>query len=121
MSSTNAAISVQRRNRLSDRAIQNLFMWPTLILLILINVFPLFYSLYLSFTDYSAIGRTAPSWVGFANFAEVLNNEALWKHFATTGRFAFLSVSLQTLLGFHQRLRRRGSTFGLPIGLQLTD
>ena len=101
MSSTTApAMSGQRRNRLSDRAIQNLFMWPTLILLIVMNVFPLFYSLYLSFTDYSAIGRTAPSWVGFANFAEVLNNEALWEYFATTGRFAFLSVILQTLLGF---------------------
>jgi multiple sugar transport system permease protein len=101
MSSTNApAISGQRRNRLSDRAIQNLFIWPTLILLILMNVFPLFYSLYLSFTDYSAISRTAPSWVGFANFVEVLNSEQLWNYFATTGRFAFLSVSLQTLLGF---------------------
>ena len=101
MSSTNApAISGQRRNRLSDRAIQNLFIWPTLVLLILMNVFPLFYSLYLSFTDYSAIGRTAPSWVGFANFVEVLNSEQLWTYFATTGRFAFLTVSLQTLLGF---------------------
>ena len=101
MSSMNApAISGQRRNRLSDRAIQNLFIWPTLVLLILMNVFPLFYSLYLSFTDYSAIGRTAPSWVGFANFVEVLNSEQLWTYFATTGRFAFLTVSLQTLLGF---------------------
>jgi multiple sugar transport system permease protein len=101
MSSTNVpAISGQRRNRLSDRAIQNLFIWPTLILLILMNVFPLFYSLYLSFTDYSAIGRTAPSWVAFSNFAEVLNSEQLWQYFATTGRFAFLSVILQTLLGF---------------------
>ena len=62
MSSANlSAQPVRHRNRLSDRAIQNLFIWPTLILLILMNVFPLFYSLYLSFTDYSAIGRVAPT------------------------------------------------------------
>jgi multiple sugar transport system permease protein len=77
-----------------------LFIWPTLILLILMNVFPLFYSLYLSFTDYSAIGRTAPTWIGFANFVEVLNSEALWEYFATTGRFTLMTVGMQTILGF---------------------
>ena len=30
----------------------------------------------------------------------MLNNEQLWQYFATTGRFAFLTVGLQTLLGF---------------------
>jgi len=101
MASTKApAISERRGFRLSDRSIQNLFIWPTLILLILMNVFPLFYSLYLSFTDYSAIARQAPTWVNFANFVEVLNNEQLWQYFSTTGRFALLSVGLQTLLGF---------------------
>ncbi len=101
MSSVNlSAPSGRSRNRLSDRAIQNLFIWPTLVLLILMNVFPLFYSLYLSFTDYSAIGRTAPTWIGFANFVEVLNSEPLWEYFATTGRFALVTVGLQTLVGF---------------------
>jgi multiple sugar transport system permease protein len=101
MSSVNlSAPSGRSRNRLSDRAIQNLFIWPTLILLIVMNVFPLFYSLYLSFTDYSAIGRTAPTWIGFANFVEVLNSAPLWEYFATTGRFALVTVGLQTLLGF---------------------
>jgi multiple sugar transport system permease protein len=64
------------------------------------NLFPLVYSLYLSFTDYSAIARKAPAWIGFANFAEVLNSEPLWSYFATTGRYALISVGLQMLLGF---------------------
>ncbi len=88
------------RNRLSDRGIINLFIWPTLILLILMNVFPLFYSLYLSFTDYSAVSRQVPTFVGVANFVEVLNNEQLWEYFATTGRYAFITVGFQMLLGF---------------------
>jgi multiple sugar transport system permease protein len=91
--------TVQRR-QLSDRAIVNLFIWPSLALLIALNVFPLFYSLYLSFTDYSAIAHRVPVWVGFQNFANLLNDELMWKYFSTTGKYALLSVGLQTFLGF---------------------
>ena len=89
-----------RQRHLSDRAILHLFIWPTLVLLIAMNVFPLFYSLYLGFTNYSAIANQAPVWVGFGNFSDILNDEQLWKYFATTGRYALASVSLQTILGF---------------------
>jgi multiple sugar transport system permease protein len=98
--STPGASGMRRRQQLSDRAIQNLFIWPTLILLILINVFPLFYSLYLAFTDYSAIAGQPPDWIGFENFRNILHDDLLWSYFATTGRFALMSVGLQTILGF---------------------
>jgi multiple sugar transport system permease protein len=91
---------VPRRRHLSDRAIVNLFIWPTLLLLILMNIFPLFYSLYLGFTNYSAISGQPPIWVAFKNFGDILNDQQLWKYFATTGRYAVLSVGLQTILGF---------------------
>jgi len=89
-----------RRRHLSDRAILNLFIWPTLILLIAMNIFPLFYSLYLSFTNYSAIARQIPVWIGFENFSKILNDEQLWQYFATTGKYVLLSVGLQTIFGF---------------------
>jgi multiple sugar transport system permease protein len=92
--------AANRRRHLSDRAILNLFIWPTLILLIAMNIFPLFYSLYLSFTNYSAIARQVPVWIGFENFSKILNDEQLWQYFATTGRYVLLSVGLQTILGF---------------------
>ncbi len=94
------ASPANRRRNLSDRAILNLFIWPTLILLIAMNIFPLFYSLYLSFTDYSAIARQVPIWIGVENFSKILNDEQLWQYFATTGRYVLLSVGLQTILGF---------------------
>lgn len=92
--------TANRRRHLSDRAILHLFIWPTLILLIAMNIFPLFYSLYLSFTNYSAIARQVPVWIGFENFSKILNDEKLWQYFATTGRYVLLSVGLQTILGF---------------------
>ncbi|NOZ71599.1 MAG: sugar ABC transporter permease [Chloroflexi bacterium] len=89
-----------RRWHLTNRGIVNLFIWPTLILLIAMNVFPLFYSLYLGFTDYSAITRQMPVWVGFQNFSSILHDEQLWKYFATTGRYALLTVGFQVIIGF---------------------
>jgi len=98
---TNSATRInQPQRQMSDRAIQWTFIAPTLILLFLFNIFPLFYSLYLSFTDYSAIAGPDPVWVGFQNFGRLLNDPQMWKYFATTGRFAFLSVGLQTIIGF---------------------
>jgi multiple sugar transport system permease protein len=100
---------------LSDGMIQWSFITPTLLLLVMLNIFPLFYSLYLSFTDYSAIANAPPLWIGFRNYADILNDPQLWKYFATTGRFAFLSVGLQTVLGFGLALllrdRFQGSGF----------
>jgi multiple sugar transport system permease protein len=94
-------VNVPRHRRaISDRAILHLFIWPTLILLILWNVFPLFYSLYLSFTDFNAIANRAPNWVGFENFINHLNNEQVWSYFAKTGRYALFAVALETIIGF---------------------
>jgi len=90
----------KRRRELSDRAIVNLFIWPTLILLIAWNFFPLIYSLFLSFTDYSAIANKPPEWVGFKNYADILHDPQMWKYFATTGRYALVTVGMQTILGF---------------------
>jgi len=100
MSSVSTPHPSNRRRHLSDRAILHLFIWPTLILLIAMNLFPLFYSLYLSFTNYSAIARQIPIWIGFDNFNKILNDERLWQYFATTGRYVLLSVGLQTIFGF---------------------
>jgi multiple sugar transport system permease protein len=92
--------ALPRQRHLSDRAIINLFIWPTLILLIVMNLFPLMYSLYLSFTEYSATGNQAPIWIGLQNFVDLLNDEQAWQYFATTGRYALITVAFQTILGF---------------------
>ena len=97
---------------LSDKAIRNFFIWPTLILLILMNLFPLFYSLYLSFTDYSAIIKEAPTWIAFEIFSRVLNDETMWKYFTITGRYVFFSVGLQLVIGFGLALLIREKFLG---------
>jgi len=94
------ATSYARRRHMSDGTLIKLFIIPTLIILILWNVFPLFYSLYLSFTNYSAIANRAPRWIGLDNYARILESDKFWGYFATTGKYALVSVAIQTILGF---------------------
>ncbi|HEX2623415.1 MAG TPA: sugar ABC transporter permease [Phototrophicaceae bacterium] len=95
-----AAGGPSSRRSMSDVQIVRLFIFPTIILLILMNIFPLIYSLFLSFTNYSVIADKAPEWVGLANYQHILTDERFWTNFAITGRYALVSVLLQTLIGF---------------------
>jgi multiple sugar transport system permease protein len=90
------------RRQIGDRTIAQFFIMPTLILLIVMNIFPLFYSLYLSFNDYSVIGNEPPQWIALDNYTKILTNERAryWHNFTLTGRYAVLSVGLQLLIGF---------------------
>ena len=90
-----------RRRQLSDRAIANLFVLPTILLLVALNVFPLFWSLFLSFNKYRANApKIAPVWVGNANYNEILARPEVWKSFQVTAGFVVLAVGLQLLVGF---------------------
>lgn len=100
------------RRQFSDRAVMNLFIWPTLVLLIAFNFFPLFYSLYLSFTNYRATGNTAPAWVGIQNYAAILTDPKLWEAFTTSGKYVLFSVALQTVIGFTLAMLVRGKFRG---------
>jgi multiple sugar transport system permease protein len=102
----------QRQRGLSDQAIRNWFIWPTMILLIAMNVFPLVYSLYLSFTNYSPNKKSPPVWIAFDNFARVLSDEKMWLYFSTTGKYVLFTVALQLLLGFAFALLVREKFFG---------
>lgn len=103
------------RNRpltLGDPAIQRLFLWPTLILLIAFNIFPLLYSLYLSFTDFRAVSDQPPHWVGIQNYSDILNDGQLWVYFRNTGRYVVTAVALETLVGFGIALILRSKFWG---------
>jgi len=89
-----------RRFELGDSTIQKLFILPTLVFLIVWNIFPLLYSLYLSFTKYSHSGKLPPIWIGTQNYAVLLSDPKVWHAFAVTGMYALLSVSGQALVGF---------------------
>ena len=85
---------------LSDRAIAWIFISPTIVLLLAINIFPLMWAVYLSFTDYRANrpGREV-NWVGTRNYERLLENEDIWGYLQATAHFVSWTMIIQVLLG----------------------
>jgi len=87
-----------------DTTLVRLFILPTIILLIFVNIFPLLWSLFLSFSDYSA--KMVDEWgknpvmVGGKNYSNILSNPDIWIRFFTTAKYVILSVGGEMILGF---------------------
>ena len=72
--------SVARKIRgLSDRAIAWIFVGPTIFLLLAINIFPLIWTINLSFTNYRAnrLNRE-PEYIGLRNYERILTDSDIW-------------------------------------------
>jgi multiple sugar transport system permease protein len=93
---------IARRVRgLSDRAIAWIFIAPTLALLLAINIFPLVWTIRLSFTNFRANRPNAVvSGVGIANYVSVLTDPDVWAAMQATAHFLFWTILLQTVIGF---------------------
>jgi multiple sugar transport system permease protein len=86
---------------LSDRAIAWIFITPTMLLLLAINIFPLIWTIQLSFTNYRA-NRTnaAVKNIGIDNYTSILNDPDIWAAMQSTAHFVFWTIVLQTVIGF---------------------
>jgi multiple sugar transport system permease protein len=85
------------------------------VLFILLSIYPLFYALDLSFTDYSATRNTGTHWIWFHNYSEVLRAPGVHQRAIQTVVFVIGAITLQTILGFSlafliSRRRRGGGT-----------
>ncbi len=86
---------------LSDRAIAWLFIAPSVLLLLAINIFPLLWTIQLSFTNFRANRPNAPiRYIGLDNYRSILSDPDVWQAMQTTAHFVFWSISLEVLLGF---------------------
>lgn len=85
---------------LRDYQLKMLFIMPTLVLLIVMNIFPLLWSLILSFSEYSAIEPQAPDFLGTKNYSRIFTNPSIWSYFTTTAYFVVMSVTAQFIIGF---------------------
>jgi multiple sugar transport system permease protein len=92
---------VTRVKGLSDKAIAWLFITPTMLLLLAINIFPLIWTIQLSFTNFRANRPgAAVKNVGLDNYVAVLTNPDTWLAMQTTAQFVFWTILLQMIIGF---------------------
>src|SRR5258707_3620389 len=91
---------VARRIRgLSDRAIAWAFIGPTMALLLAINIFPLIWTIQLSFTNYRANRPNAPiKSIGLDNYTSILTDVDVWQAMQATAHFVIWSIALEMLL-----------------------
>jgi multiple sugar transport system permease protein len=86
---------------LSDKAIAWIFIAPTIVLLLAINIFPLIWTVYLSFTNYASNRPNRPVInVGLKWYQDILNSPEIWAAMQATAHFVFWTILIQTVLGF---------------------
>ena len=86
---------------LSDRKLAWLFVSPTLFLLLAINIFPLIWTIYLSFTNYRVNRPNREvDWIGLRNYERILNDSGIWETMQATAHFLISTIFLQVIIGF---------------------
>jgi multiple sugar transport system permease protein len=93
---------IARRIRgLSDRTIAWIFVAPAIFLLLAVNIFPLIWTIRLSFTNFRANRPNAEvKWVGLDNYTKVLTDDGIWANMQATAHFLFWTLFFQVIIGF---------------------
>lgn len=82
-----------------DKRSPRLMALPTIIVLLIFSLFPLFYIIGLSLTD-SSLGQPFKNFIWLANFKRAFMDEIFGRSIVNTLIFAFSVTAIQTMLGF---------------------
>lgn len=95
-------VAVARKIKgLSDKAIAWIFVGPTILLLLAINIFPLLWTINLSFTNFRANRpNKVVEYVGLRNYERILNDSDIWLNMQATAHFLIWTIVLQVIIGF---------------------
>jgi len=80
------------------RRLPFLMLLPAIVAIAAVVVFPMVYSLYLSFTDYD-LTRPAYQFIGLQNYIDLFSNGDFWQAFGRTILFMTLAVNLEFVIG----------------------
>jgi len=84
------------RKRRSDLFWGYVMVAPSIIGLIILNIYPFFYTLYLSFTESDGFGT--PKWIGMENYVRLLEDPAMTRSIINTLYYTVLAVPLSVFL-----------------------
>lgn len=72
---------------------------PTVVLLLIMSVFPLLFTIYYSFTDYNYLSKSGAHFVGFNNYIKLFKNKYFIQSIWNTIKFTVICVLAEMLLG----------------------
>ncbi len=87
-----------RLSLFADRHFRWLIIWPSILIILLIGLFPIIYSLVVSFMRFTRRGEDT-SWQGFDNYGRLLGDDRFWESLLHTGIFTAVALPLELLLG----------------------
>lgn len=90
----------RRRGRLKDLITRWSFMAPSIVLMILLLAYPIFYTLEISLTRFDIATFSAGAWVGLDNYREVMADYRFWDSLWVTLVYLVIALPLQVALGF---------------------
>lgn len=83
-----------------DKRIRYVFVLPALIFVFVMMVFPILYTLRLSFTQWSMGSFSPPRWLGLKNYISLLfDDPRFWPAVGRTFAFTVIAVLVETVLG----------------------
>jgi len=92
---------------------------PTILIFLALSIFPLLYSLMVSFQRRDLMRKNLDEWVGFANYSRALHEDRIWAALQNTLILVVGGIAIEFLLGLGLALvlvdELRGKRFILPI------
>ncbi|WP_425807770.1 carbohydrate ABC transporter permease [Desulfitobacterium sp. Sab5] len=87
-------------SRWLERNIKYIFPLPAVLFVLIMMVFPIAYTLRLSFFDWSMSSLVPPQWVGISNYKSLLfSDPRFWPSISRTFVFTIAAVLVETVLG----------------------
>lgn len=90
----------KRTGRLKDLTVRWSFMVPSIVLMVLLLAYPIFYTIEISLTRFDIATFSAGAWVGLDNYREVMADYRFWDSLWVTLVYLVIALPLQVALGF---------------------
>ncbi len=97
----NMGLSEKKRRFDEDKAFPHIMLAPTIIVMLIMTVYPIAFTIYYSFTDYNLLkaAKKGYNWIGFDNFTKLFQNAVFRTAIFNTVKFTLFAVLAETLIG----------------------
>jgi len=92
-----------RLSLFADRRFKYLIIWPAVLVLLLIGIYPLVYTLIVSFQNITMMTEDT-SFSGFINYAKLFHDPRLWAAIGHTALFTAIALPIELALGMAMAL-----------------
>lgn len=84
-----------------DKAFPHIMLAPTIIVMLVMTVYPIAFTIYYSFTDYNLLkaAKKGYNWIGFDNFTKLFQNAVFRTAIMNTIKFTIFAVIAETIIG----------------------